>query len=89
MASQKGNQIKILSANCRGIQSKEKRYDVINYMKGKNPDILCLQDTHLITEEVFNLKTIWDGEVILHGMCTNSRGVAILLNNTFEHTGKK
>ena len=64
MASQKGNKIKILSANCRGIQSKEKRYDVINYMKSKNPDILCLQDTYLIPEEEFNLKTIWDGEVI-------------------------
>ena len=61
MASQKGNKIKILSANCRGIQSKEKSYDVINYMKSKNQDILCLQDTHLITEEEFNLKTIWDG----------------------------
>ena len=89
MASQKGNKIKILSANCRGIQSKEKRYDVINYMKSKIPDILCLQDTHLIPEEEFNLKTIWDGEVILHGMRTNSRGVAILLNNTFEYTIKK
>ena len=89
MATQKGNKIKILSANCRGIQSKEKRYDVINYMKSKNADILCLQDTHLITEEEFNLKTIWDGEVILHGMRTNSRGVAILLNNTFEHTIQK
>ena len=89
MASQKGNKIQILSANCRGIQSKKKRYDVINYMKSKNPDILCLQDTHLITEEEFNLKTMWDGEVILHGMRTISRGVAILLNNTFEHTIKK
>ena len=35
------------------------------------------------------LKTIWDGEVILHRMRTNSRGVAILLNNTFEYTIKK
>ena len=89
MAFQKGNKIKILGANCRGIQSKEKGYDVINYMKSKNPNILCLQDTHLIPEEEFNLKTMWDGEVILHGIHTNSRGVAILLNNTFEYTIKE
>ena len=81
--------VKIISANCRGLQSKQKRYDVINYMKSKKVDILCLQDTHLKNEDEYNLKTMWNGDVILHGIHTNSRGVAILLNNTFEYSIKK
>ena len=55
-------------------------------MKSKQPDILCLQDTHLTPDDELHLKTMWDGEVLLHGIRTNSRGVAILLNNTFEYT---
>ena len=55
-------------------------------MKSKSPDILCLQDTHLTKEDEFHLKTIWEGEVMLHGTSTKSRMVAILLNNAFEYS---
>ena len=81
--------IKLISANCRGLQCKRKRYDVINYMKSKKPNILCLQDTHLTKEDEFNIKTFWEGEVILHGIYKNSCGVAILLSNTFEYSIKQ
>ena len=83
-----GDKIKILSANCRGIRNKVKRYDVINYMKDKKVNILCLQDTHLTIEDETDIKTYWQGEILLHGVNTNSRGVAILLNDTFEYKVK-
>ena len=80
-----GDKVKLLSANCRGLRNKIKRYDVINYMKSKRVNILCLQDTHLTSDDEADLKSIWEGEILLHGVNTNSRGVAILLNNTFEY----
>ena len=80
-----GDKVKLLSANCRGLRNKIKRYDVINYMKSKRINILCLQDTHLTSDDEADLKSIWEGEILLHRVNTNSRGVAILLNNTFEY----
>ena len=38
--------IKVLSANCQGLGSIEKRLDVFNYLKEKKCDIICLQETH-------------------------------------------
>ena len=40
------DEIKVLSANCRGIKDKKKRYDVLNYLQNMSADIICLQDTH-------------------------------------------
>ena len=83
-----GDKVKLLSANCRGLCNKIKRYNFINYMKSKKVNILCLEDTHLTSDGEADLKSIWEGEILLHGVNTNSRGVAILLNNTFEYKSK-
>ena len=68
---------------------KVKRYDSINYMRNKKVNILCLQDTHLTSENESDLKAYRKGEVLIHGVNTNSRGVAILINDTFEEKIKK
>ena len=79
------NNIRMLSANCQGLRNKEKRRDVILYFKEKNPNIVCLQDTHLTEDDINEIKSIWDIEIYISGGKTNSRGVMILLNNNFEH----
>ena len=38
--------LKILSVNCQGLGSMEKRLDLFNYLKQKQCQIYCLQDTH-------------------------------------------
>ena len=38
-----GKTILVLSVNCQGLQTLAKRIDVINYLKDKIPDIVCLQ----------------------------------------------
>ena len=80
-----GKTIMVLSVNCQGLQTLAKRIDVINYLKDKNPDIVCLQDTHWIPEDMAEIKKHWDGECVLHGTKTNLRGVAILLCKNFEY----
>ena len=80
------NKIKVLSANCRGLKDKFKRYDVLNYLKDSNADIICLQDTHLMESVEVEFKKYWDGTYILHGERHNARGVALLFGNNFEYT---
>ena len=79
------NEISLLSANCRGLNNKKKRYDVLTYIKEMKINIACLQDTHLVESMENVLKNYWDGKVFLNCRRSNARGVAILLSNNFEY----
>ena len=79
------DQIKILSANCQGLRDGAKRAGVLNYLSQKKPNIVCLQDTHLISKDQNNLRCMTKCECLVNGAKTNSRGVAILLFNNFEY----
>ena len=57
--------------------------DVLSYLKETKASIVCLQDTHLLDTDMASVKQIWY-ECYINGNKTNSRGVAILLNNNFE-----
>ena len=80
-----GDNIKVLSATCQGLQNIKKRIDVLSYFKETNANIICLQDTHLIDDDIMTVKELWNNDVYLNGGKTNSRGVAILWNNNFEY----
>ena len=79
------NNIKVLSANCQGVRNQEKKKNVLTYFKENKVNILCLQDTHLIENDIPELKKLWDAEIYLCGSKTSSLGVAVFLNNNFEH----
>ena len=78
--------IKILSVNCQGIGSAEKRLDVFNYLKSKQCDIYCLQDVHsnIATEQSF--EKLWDNRCLFSSFSSNARGVAILFSKTIDYT---
>jgi exonuclease III len=42
--------VKFLTVNCQGLGNIEKRKDVFPFLKSKNYDIYCLQDTHFTSE---------------------------------------
>ena len=42
--------ITILSLNCRGLGERCKRKDLFNFLKKKDANIYCLQDTHFVFE---------------------------------------
>ena len=77
--------LKILSVNCQGLRDFNKCTDVLNYLTQQNPDILCLQDTHWVNEDLKSIKTLWAGEYFIHGSGTNSMGVAILIGKKFDY----
>ena len=76
----------VLSANCQGLQNKQKRLDVIDYFSKTKASIICLQDTHWTPKDEPIIRSIWNGECILNGESSNSRGVAILLATKVDYS---
>ena len=60
--------------------------DIIDYFKKLKAGIICLQETHLIQRDLNTLNEEWNIEYFIAGNSSNSRGVAILINNTFEYS---
>ena len=79
-----GNSIKVSSANCQGLQNKEKRQDVVSYFRDMDINIVCLQDTHWTDKDLQNIRNLWGGECFIHGVRTNSWGVAILIKKNLN-----
>ena len=80
--------VSLVSANIRGLRQHFKRNDIFDYLKNLKADIICLQETHLVQKDLNILKRDWNIDYYLAGNSTNSRGVAIMLNNTFEYSVK-
>ena len=76
--------ISIATVNCQGLATPSKRKDVLNYLKQKGYSILCLQDTHFISECEPYIESQWGYKCIFNSYTSNSRGVCILFNNNFE-----
>ena len=81
--------IKIASMNCRGLANKVKRRDVFDYMRKKQFSIICLQDVHFESKQENQIAAEWGLDAYFSSFKSNSRGVAILLNNNFEYKVKK
>ena len=82
-----GESIVVLSVNTQGLCNKTKLYDVLKYLLNLRPNIICLQDTHLLIEDMqAEILKLCPGEIIINGKFTNSREVAILLSTNFEYT---
>ena len=77
--------LKVLSANCQGLQNFQKSVDVLNYFKTIGVNILCLQDTHWTQHDLARIKNIWGKNCFINGYKTNARGVAILINDSTEY----
>ena len=76
--------ITLISMNCQGLSSKTKRADTLNFLKSKRYSIYMLQDTHFTNKEENYIRTQWGFDCFFNNFASNSRGVAILLNNNFE-----
>ena len=79
----------IFSQNCRGGPSvASKRRDLFQYVRSKQYNIICLQDTHVNKNLESFIKAEWGYEAYLSSYTTNSRGVMTLINNNFEQKVK-
>ena len=77
--------LKICTFNANGLGHYQKRKDVFDYLRQQKASIYLLQETHLKTDMENVVRSMWGFECFLCGNDTNSKGVAILMNNNFEY----
>ena len=70
--------LKITTFNCRGLQDKFKRKKIFRFLHQRKDDIILLQETHSIDENLKMWKTEWGGQLLMNSGTSNSRGVAVL-----------
>uniref|UniRef100_A0A803JHH5 Reverse transcriptase domain-containing protein n=1 Tax=Xenopus tropicalis TaxID=8364 RepID=A0A803JHH5_XENTR len=69
----------IISWNTRGLNSKFKRAQLFDYIKHWKPDLLLLQETHLVGQKLLSLKKRWVAHTYHAPFSTHARGVSILV----------
>ena len=77
--------LNICSFNARGLGNFRKRRDVFHYLRNKTYSIICLQDTHFTEEQEQRIEIEWGYKCFFSLYTSNSRGVAILFNSTFQY----
>lgn len=78
--------LSILTLNCQGLGDINKRRDIFKVLKSKNYNIYFLQDTHFVEKEESLIKGLWGYKAYFNSYKSNSRGVAILINNNCDIT---
>ena len=78
--------VTIASCNCQCLGGRDKRKDVLKFLKQRKYAIYCIQDTHFTEREENYIRAQWGFDSYFSSYDSQSRGTAILLNNTFEHT---
>jgi exonuclease III len=76
--------LKIASMNVQGLGDRLKRKDVFNFLKTRNYNIYCIQDTHFIDKEEYLIRSQWGYDCFFSNFNSQSRGVAVLINNNFD-----
>ena len=79
------SELRIMSMNCRGLGSQEKRRDVVHYIKNSSFDVVFLQDTHLTNRTIPFFNTLWKGKCYHSCKSSNSRGSTILIKSSVPH----
>ena len=77
--------LKIASMNCRGLGEFTKRRDVFHFLREKNFSLYLLQDTHFTSGIEERIKREWGYDAYFSSFASNSRGVAILINNNIQY----
>ena len=79
------NVVRISSSNVRGLHDPQKRKDVFHYLRSKNMQIYCLQETHFTENLEPYIRAEWGGNIVFNSYTSNSKGVCILFNNNLEY----
>ena len=79
-------ELKILSFNTQGLGGIKKQKDVFHFLKNKEFDIYCLQDTHFIASEERYIRNRWEGNCYFSpAPQANARGVAIFFAKNLDY----
>ncbi len=72
--------IKCITINTHGLRSCSKRSDLFLWLQTLKPDVVFLQESHLLEGDKISLKTHWDGPIFLAPGEVHSAGVLTLFS---------
>lgn len=75
---------KMLSLNVRGLSNFKKRRSIFTWCRKQNANIIFLQETHSTCDKEKQWEAEWGAPLELAHGSSNARGVAILLQNSFD-----
>ena len=76
--------LRIATLNVDGIRGKKKREAIIRTLKNKCLDIVALQETHLLRDDIAELSKTWGGKIIHKEGTVFSKGICLMFNNKFD-----
>ena len=83
-----GSYLSILTLNVNGLNAPTKRQRLAEWIQKQDPDICCLQETHLETRDTYTLKAK-DWKKIFHANRDQKKaGVAILISDKIDFKTK-
>ena len=77
--------IKIETLNCRGIRDNLKRADIFLKAREDHVNILCLQETHIMGDDLNTIRNDWNVEFHIAGKERNAGGTLVAKGNNFEY----
>ena len=77
-------QLSILTLNVQGCRDSLKRYEIINFIKHTNNQIICLQDTHTINDDESSWRLIWGGPIFFSHLSTRRGGVIVAVSKNTD-----
>lgn len=82
------DKLRIISLNARGLKNKLKRTAIFNYLKQHRVDIACIQESHVIENDVVTWEKQWGGKILYNKGTSKSRGEMILISKHFSGSVK-
>ena len=84
-----GTYIKIITLNVNGLNAPTKRYRLAERIQKQDPDIGCLQETHLRSQDIYVLKVRGWKNIFHANVKQKKAGVAILIWDKIDLKIKK
>lgn len=77
--------VSFASMNVQGLGDFKKRKDVFIFLREKKYNVYFIQDTHFTDKDAKLIRSQWGYECYFSNFNSQSRGVAILINNNFDY----
>ena len=81
--------LKICSYNVQGLRNDKKRSVLMNMFKKENYDVVCLQETHLLNDELRQLESLWKGPLHVSEGTKRSKGICTLFSVNYKEEQAK
>ena len=77
--------LKIMTLNASGLRNKKKRSTVFRLLKKEKVDIIALQESYLLENEITSIEMEWGGKVSIGQGTVRSMGQVILLSKPISN----